>query len=161
MKPETFTVGAVAVAMGLLMLTGLTKGAKRQRKATGEIQSKQPLTEREQAMYFRLRDTFPNLVVLAQVAFSALVTSKDAPTRATFNRKMADFVLCDRAFAVIAVIELDDASHRGREGDDANRDAILESAGIRTLRFKSIPDGDKLKTAIEKLLQRSQDVGTG
>lgn len=102
-------------------------------------------------MYWRLTKTFPEHVVLAQVAFSALITSKDRPTRETFNRKVVDFVLCDRAFTVIAAIELDDASHRGREDTDARRDAILNSAGIQVLRFKNVPDFDALTQAVSRV----------
>jgi very-short-patch-repair endonuclease len=87
-------------------------------------------------MYWRLRETFPDLVVLAQVAFSALITSR-REDRNRYDRKTADFVLCDRALVVVAVIELDDASHAGREGPDKARAALLESAGYRVLRFKA------------------------
>jgi len=99
-------------------------------------------------MFFRLTATYPQHVVLAQVAFSALVDTRDRPTRNTFNRKVADFVLCDKSFAVIAVIELDDKSHRGREATDADRDAILVRAGYRVLRFKNVPDSADLLTAV-------------
>jgi very-short-patch-repair endonuclease len=96
----------------------------------------------------RLQQAFPNDIVLTQVAFSALLTAKDLPTRATFNRKVADFVVATKAFEVLAVIELDDASHRGREGLDGKRDELLERAGYRVLRFKSVPDADAVRRAV-------------
>jgi very-short-patch-repair endonuclease len=96
-------------------------------------------------MYFQLTQAFPSGVVLAQVAFSALITSKDRATRNRFDRKVADFVICTKAFQVAAVIELDDSSHRGREVQDSKRDRLLESAGYRVLRYKTIPDIDKLR----------------
>ena len=68
-------VVAVLAAIGAAML----KGAK-PRRATGNVSRKQLLTEREQPMFFRLQQAFPNDVVLCQVAFSALVTSNDRPT---------------------------------------------------------------------------------
>lgn len=104
-----------------------------------------PVTENEQAMYFRLVQAFPSGVVLAQVAFSALIQSKDRATRSTFDRKRADFVICTKAFQVAAVIELDDSSHKGREAQDAKRDSLLQSAGYRVLRYKTIPDIEKLR----------------
>jgi very-short-patch-repair endonuclease len=106
------------------------------------------LTEREQAMFYRLQQAFPDCVVLTQVAFSALVTAKDMPTRATFNRKVTDFVLTNKAFDVIAVIELDDSSHRGREVQDSKRDTLLERAGYRVLRFKNVPNVDEVQRAV-------------
>ena len=121
---------------------------KRRPSNVGAIAARGPVTENEQAMYFRLVQAFPSGVVLAQVAFSALITSKDRTTRNTFDRKVADFVICTKAFQVAAIIELDDSSHRGREAQDAKRDALLTSAGYRVLRYKTIPDIDKLRTDV-------------
>ncbi|WP_257720742.1 DUF2726 domain-containing protein [Roseateles depolymerans] len=106
------------------------------------------MTPREQSMYFRLVETFPDHVVLAQVAFSAILTTKDRPTRATFDRKVCDFVLCSKGFEVIAVIELDDASHQGREQADAKRQALLTRAGYRVERFAQIPDAGVLRARL-------------
>lgn len=133
----------------LVLLAAAVAGAKNKgRKATGLLGGKRPLTNREQAMYFRLAQTFPDHVVLAQVAFSAILTTKDRPTRATFDRKVCDFVLCSKAFDVLAVIELDDASHKGRHAEDAKRDAMLAKAGYRVIRFPQVPDAADLRNAL-------------
>lgn len=132
----------------LVLLAAAVAGTKQQRKATGHLSAKRPLTKREQSMYFRLIETFPDQVVLAQVAFSALLTTKDRPTRATFDRKVCDFVLCSKAFDVIAVIELDDASHQGRQDADAKRQALLTNAGYRVERFAQIPDVADLRNRL-------------
>lgn len=109
-----------------------------------DIRPKRPLSEREQKMFFRLTATFPEHVVLAQVAFSALLKSTQQATRNQYNRKMADFVLCDKSFNVIAAIELDDSSHKGREREDRERDGLLTHAGFRVLRYAQIPDTTRL-----------------
>jgi very-short-patch-repair endonuclease len=57
---------------------------------------------------------------------------------------MADFVLCSKAFDVLAVIELDDSSHKSREREDADRDQWLTKAGYRVVRYPQIPDEAKL-----------------
>lgn len=101
---------------------------------------KQFLSEREQAMHNRLSQALPGLVILAQVSFGALLTAKAYAVRNTFDRKTADFVVCDKAFQVLAVIELDDASHRGKAARDSARDAMLMQAGYRVLRYPHIPD---------------------
>ncbi len=105
------------------------------------------MTKREQAMYWRLRQTFPDSVVLAQVAFSALITS-EFKHRNMYDRKTADFVLCDPSLQVLAVIELDDASHKGREAKDAARAALLTSAGYTLLRFANVPDAAELRAQL-------------
>lgn len=131
----------------MLAVSAVLAMAMSKRKSTklGVISARSPVTENEQAMYFRLTQAFPSGVVLAQVAFSALITSKDRATRNRFDRKVADFVICTKAFQVVAIIELDDSSHRGREAQDSKRDALLEAAGYRVLRYKTIPDLENLR----------------
>ena len=109
-----------------------------------DLRKKPPLTEREQGMFFRLCATFPEHVVLSQVAFSALLVSKQQATRNGYNRKFADFVLCTKSFHVVAVIELDDSSHRGREAADSDRDTWLTTAGYKVVRYAQVPDAAKL-----------------
>lgn len=109
-----------------------------------DLRKKRPLTEREQSMFFRLCSTFPQHVVLSQVAFSALLVSKQQATRNGYNRKVADFVLCTKAFDILAVIELDDSSHKGKEGADTDRDAWLTKVGHRVVRYPQIPDQAQL-----------------
>lgn len=114
------------------------------------IKSRQPLTLREQPMYFRLCDAAPERVVLAQVAFSALLTTRTLALRNTFDRKVADFVVCTKAFEVIAVIELDDSSHKGREAADAKRAQLLTNAGYTVLRYRNVPDTEVVRADLER-----------
>ncbi len=61
-------------------------------------------------MFIRLKEALPQQHILAQVAFSALITSDDYKIRQKFNRKVTDFVVLNTQFEVIAIIELDDRS---------------------------------------------------
>src|SRR5262249_42962767 len=108
------------------------------------LKARPVMTEREQAMYWRLKETFPGSVVLAQGAFSALVTSA-REHRHRFDPKVGDFVLCDPSMKVQVVIELDDASHKGRARRDAAREKLLAKAGYKVLRFANVPDQDDLR----------------
>lgn len=134
---------AVLVAIAAVLATQRKNG-----RAAVPLKPRKPLTDNEQPMYFRLRETFPEHVVLAQVAFSALLTASNRAGRNTFDRKVADFVLCTKAFEVVAVIELDDSSHKGRAASDAARDRLLTTAGYRVIRFQRTPDVAALRTAI-------------
>jgi len=107
-----------------------------------------PLTINEQHMFFRLAEAFPDEIILAQVAFSALLNCKNVGTRNRFDRKRADFVICTKAFSVIAVVELDDSSHRGREKRDAERDKLLTNAGYKVLRYRQVPDTAPLQADV-------------
>ena len=152
-------VFAVLIAVAIAVIKGKEKSAKGEKEGKGEkdIRAKRPLTQREQSMFLRLRSTFPDCVVLSQVAFSALITSRQPATRNGFNRKMADFVLCSKAFDVLAVIELDDSSHKNREREDADRDAWLTKAGYRVVRYPQIPEEAKLLADFLSVL-RTQSV---
>jgi very-short-patch-repair endonuclease len=135
------------VVVIFVLIAAVVSGLRRTPKTAAndiEIRKRRPLTEREQSMYFRLCSTFPELVVLSQVSFSALLISQQQSTRNGYNRKVADFVLCTKAFDVLAVIELDDKSHKGNEAADEVRDSWLKSAGLRIVRYPQIPDATKL-----------------
>jgi very-short-patch-repair endonuclease len=144
----TLLIAVAAIAL-MAVLAAIAAASKRQGRARASVlNARNPLTKHEQPMYFRLREAFPDDIVLAQVAFSSLVTAKEQAARNTFNRKVADFVLCDKAFQVRAIIELDDSSHKGREAQDGNRDALLTQAGYRVVRFKHVPDIDSVRTKL-------------
>jgi len=121
--------------------------------------SAQPLlTPREQQLYHRLRALYPNQLLFVQVALSQLL--KVAPSvsdswaiRNHFIRLVADFALCRADFSVIAIIELDDASHSRSDRIDADRRKALalESAGIPLVRIPAgaLPSDAELKRLIE------------
>jgi very-short-patch-repair endonuclease len=139
-------IGVVIVVLIAAVISGLGRGRGSKAPASDiDIRKRRPLTEREQSMYFRLCSTFPELVILSQVSFSALLISPQQSTRNGYNRKVADFVLCTKAFDVLAVIELDDKSHQGNEAADEVRDSWLKSAGLRIVRYANIPDESRLK----------------
>lgn len=111
--------------------------------------AKPVITPFEQKMFVQLIEAFPQYHVLAQVAFSALITSKQFKYRAKFNRKVTDFVILDKNMKVIAIIELDDPSHLGKEQQDAQRDAMLDQAGYRVLRYTDIPSSRELRKDVQ------------
>lgn len=139
-------IWVIVLLVVVLGVAAAMKGKEKPKAGTAprDLRSRRPLTEHEEKMFFRLRETFPLHVVLAQVAFSALLDTKQRPTRGTFSQKVADFVLCDRGMNVLAVIELDDSSHKNRAQQDSARDELLTSAGYRVIRYPRIPDEAKL-----------------
>lgn len=110
--------------------------------------AKPVITLFEQKMFFRLNEAFPQHHVLAQVAFSALIDTDQFKLRAKFNRKVTDFVLLNHQLEVIAIIELDDPTHIGKEQKDAQRDAMLHQAGYKVYRYTEIPSCRELKKDI-------------
>lgn len=134
-------IGAIAV----FVLKNMNGEQNKKGKRT-PITGKRPLTMNEQPMFIRLIAALPEYGVLAQVAFSSFMTAKGYTTRNLFNRKVADFVVIDRNFNVVAIVELDDSSHKGREDNDANRDALINEAGFRVIRYKRTPDINQIRS---------------
>ena len=124
---------------------------------------RRPLTEPEQVLYFRLSKALPDHIILSQVQLSRLLGVKKGNNYQAWsnriNRLSADFVVCNRDSSVVAVIELDDASHQreDRKRADAKKDKALTSAGIPVIRWKpnNLPDEMTIKQSLlrEKTLE--------
>jgi hypothetical protein len=112
-----------------------------------------PLTEREQVLYWRLRKVMPDEIVLAQVAVSRILkVRRGYDLRAWMNRvdrMTVDFVVCLPDSTIVAAIELDDASHGSpvRIARDDKKNKALAAAGIKLLRYATVPDEEQLKKA--------------
>lgn len=99
-------------------------------------------------MFIRLKQSFPNYHVLAQVAFSALITSNDYKIRSQFNRKVTDFVVLNDKMEVMAIIELDDPTHLEKVEEDRIRDQMLTEAGYLVKHYTNIPTVRQLQKDI-------------
>jgi hypothetical protein len=131
---------AVGIGMVVLTITGRDSG----KLGYGPYSPKQILTDNELEFYHRLRRGLPGRVILCQVSMSALIEPRDLPERtaeymrlrARFAQKYVDFVICEpESLSVIAIVELDDITHDPVK--DAQRDAMLGSAGYRVVRWHS------------------------
>ena len=116
--------------------------AKAQGGAGDEIwpfYAKKPLSQPEQILYFRLVQALPEHIILAQVQLSRLLGVKKGSNYQAWsnriNRMSADFVVCNKDSSIVAVIELDDATHQreDRQAADAKKDKALGSADVRIL----------------------------
>jgi hypothetical protein len=120
------------------------------------------LTEVEQIMYWRIIEALPEYVVFGQTAFSGFMEPDVDSWRETkrfyslFGRiaqKRADFVVMDKKFRVIGIIELDDRSHDIDK--DMDRDELVGCAGINTIRWH-VRDMPEPKEIRERFLSRCQ-----
>ena len=99
------------------------------------------MTANELEFFGRLVAALPDHYIFPQVALSALLdaASPDKKTahgdRLRIAQQRADFVVCTKSGELLAVVELDDKTHT--RAKDQLRDARLEQAGIRTVRFES------------------------
>ncbi|MCH7308649.1 DUF2726 domain-containing protein [Acinetobacter sp. NIPH 1852] len=133
----------IVCAIFVFVFGNVNKGNKKGER--NPIKGRRLISMNEQPTFLRLREALPEHIVLAQVAFSAFMTAKGYATRNLFNRKVADFVVLDKQFNVVAIVELDDSSHKGKEAKDAERDALISEAGYRLIRYQRTPDLDQVK----------------
>jgi hypothetical protein len=133
---------AITVIGGAVALVSMLWDEK---KRTGELKARarRPLTTLEQEVYRRLVQAFPGMVILAQVALTALLTTprKD---RSRYHHKVVDFVILDMAFEVLAVIEIDEGSQASRHTVGEPVKELLEMAGYRVFEFAGVPEIDQL-----------------
>jgi very-short-patch-repair endonuclease len=129
-----------------LILVLLFSTSKPQVQPTGSFGVRRPLSRAEQTMYWRLVQAFPSpeFVVLAQVSLGALLVAVGLARESNFNERRADFVLLDRAFRVLGVIELLDKARSEKELKDDERNKMLKRAGYRVVRYRGLPDKERL-----------------
>ena len=141
--PEQSIVLLAALG-GMLALTWGALTLLRRRDAWLKHVGRKPLlTPNEVEFFHRLRRALPGYQVFPQVSFGAFLTDEGRLSakarwslRARFDRKIADYVICDRrSLAIVALIELDDRTHNARR--DRERDGITKAAGYQTFRFQS------------------------
>lgn len=146
---------SIAVAIALLVLAKAKFGQDAM-ETNWPFYAKKALSLPEQALYFRLHNALPEYIVLAQVGLSRILGVKKGFKLRTWmnriDRMSADFVICAKDTSVIAVIELDDASHEraDRQIADTKKDRAFGAAGIRVIRWRvaSIPDEAAIRAAV-------------
>lgn len=112
------------------------------------IKSSYLLTNHEKTMFGEIRQAVPECQIFVQVALGAILWTKSQSTRNKFNRLIADFVITDSNFNILAIIELDDKSHDNKQEKDAKRDAMVREAGYKVLRYRHMPNKQKLRQDI-------------
>jgi very-short-patch-repair endonuclease len=117
--------------------------------------AKKPLTQPEQVLY-RLVRALPDSIVLAQVQLSRFLGVKEVSDYQSWLNRIsqmsADFVVCAKDATVLAVIELDDASHQTdrRKATDEKKTRALKAAGVKLVRWhvRELPDDPTIRSAL-------------
>lgn len=147
----------IAIVIVAVMVMGFAIGKKQAPQETIEktnankntpIKPSYLMSEHEKTMFNELIQSVPECYIFPQVAFGAILWTQSYASRNRYNRKIADFVVADRQFNILAIIELDDKSHDKKEIQDAERDAMLKEAGYKVLRYRHMPDKQKLRADI-------------
>lgn len=148
----------VAIVTTLALLWCIFKPKERvgfdnSKRLYSDIKRKKILTVNEKPVYFDLVKACPShLIVLCQVSFNSMITTRNIARRNEFNRAACDYCLCDKDFNPVLIIELDDRSHLYNKERDFKRDTLLNSAGIPVVRFASRPSISELKKVIKNAI---------
>jgi very-short-patch-repair endonuclease len=145
----------VAAVLVLAALKPRPQGIAGDADAVWPFYARKPLSQPEQVLYFRLVKALPGHIILAQVQLSRLLGVKKGNNYQAWsnriNRMSADFVVCNKDSSIVAVIELDDATHQrdDRQAADSKKDKALASAGVRIVRWhvKCLPDVPTIQAA--------------
>lgn len=114
------------------------------------------MTPNELEFFRRISKAVPEAFVFPQVAMSALIAPSDTDGKkrmAAFRKisqKRVDWAIYTKDMTLVCIVELDDQTHNPE--NDALRDAMLDSAGIHTVRWdsrKKPPVGEIRKTLME------------
>lgn len=151
-----FLILLVAVIAFAFLAFIKLKSQKNSSKEIWPFYAKKPLSQPEQVLYFRLIQALPEHIILAQVQLSQLLGVKKGNNYQSWlnriNRMSADFVVCKKDSTIVAVIELDDATHlqTKRQEADAKKDKALNAAEIKIIRWqvKTIPDIVAIQAAL-------------
>lgn len=158
--------GYVAIALFRKFFGGVAIGkAKKNELAFLEKKPyylKRPLSEPEQITYYRLMDAMrytDNLILLSQVPLSRFLGVRKGNNNLDMvnriNRMSVDFLVVRKDFTVLAIVELDDGTHRhpDRIKADIKKNAILNSVNAKVIRWnvKSIPSKEMMQVTLMDL----------
>jgi hypothetical protein len=136
-------VGVIGLAVVLLA------GAWREHRPGAQLRARErPLVnDVEREMFRRLVTAFPEGVVLVKVALSALI-SVPVHEREKLRHRHVDFVLCDHALKVYAVVQLeqDEELQSFRVGESAK--VLLSHAGYVVLAWAEPPSVEEIADAL-------------
>jgi hypothetical protein len=118
------------------------------------------LNDSEQALYHRLREAMPNMIIFSQVGVAQLALlrgRKEARRLTAMAGRGVDFIICGADFSIIAAIEIawPTADADSALAEDEKREA-LQSLGIPLIVFRpnKLPDADSLSREIADAIIR-------
>ena len=127
--------------LGLL----LNQIALNHRPSDSALKQRAIFSPQQQLTYTRLKMLLPEQHILAQVSFDALLTTKYPRTRYKYRNMVADFVLLDRDYHIVAMVTLNESHALKRLRNADYQDDLLKMAGYKVLRYQHVPELAELK----------------
>jgi very-short-patch-repair endonuclease len=159
---KLMVAGILAFIVYLIIMKFMAGRSGSEGGAADQFKKKVFLTPNELEFLARLEAAAPELRFHSQVAMGALldpVVSRQSDAKAfyrlrgAFAQKIVDYVAQRRSDGhIVAIIELDDRTHNSEK--DAKRDAMLASAGYKTVRWhsKAKPGASAIRAELLEML---------
>ncbi len=138
----------IIVSVVLLTIASIMmiKNHMKKRPTDSALRQRAVLNSQAQQTLARLNEILIGSTILAQVSFDALLTTKYMHTRNKYKSMVADFVVLDKDYQVVAVVAIDDANPSlKRIKQDHYQDELLQMAGYRVLRYRGVPNHQQLR----------------
>lgn len=134
-------VALFVAVVGMVMVARSPDGKQPTGQRVINAKPARVVTQREEPLWQLLTNLCPalDLVCMPQVHFGAFLDAGRGYRISSKLNKRADFLICSTDLMPLAVIELDDSTHKGREKRDAERDRLVGSAGVRVIRYPQVP----------------------
>ena len=116
----------ITIVLLLLFSGSVLQHWQHKRRQDSPLKRRGILNITEQIILLRLQQILPQHTILAHVAFDALLTTKYAHTRKKYQMLMADFVVLDQQYQVLAIVEIVDESYLNRRSQKHYQDNLLK-----------------------------------
>lgn len=147
------------ILFGVLILTAIfvmvIKGLRAKNSAQDSLLKQRAIfSTHQQLIFMRLKELLPDFFVFVHVSYDSLLTTKFAHTRAKYKEMVADFVIVDENYQILAIINLESLAAIKRGRQMMYEEEILKSAGYRVLHYKGLPEADDLSLGLAHFLKK-------
>jgi len=139
------SIGLIFAVIAAIAIMLIKRQSILKHRSTHSLRQRCVINSHEQPTYLRLKKALPDCYILAQVAHAALISSSGQNTQHKIQQNHADFVVLDHKFKVLAIIDLNDASHKGSAERDPDRNKYLIQAGYKVITYSCTPDIEVIK----------------
>lgn len=110
------------------------------RPTDSALKQRAVFTHNQQLTYKRLQEIVPESYILAHVSFDSLLTTKYARTRHKYRNMIADFVILDQTYHIVAIVALTELNTVKRMTAHYYEDDLLRMVGYKVLRYQGVPE---------------------
>ena len=130
---------AILIVVSIAIYTGI----QRKQRQDSALKRRAVMNQSEKIFFSRLQESLPEYHILSRVSFDALLTTKFLRTRHKYQTMIADFVVLDENFKVLAILSCPD--HHRKIYHHHYQNNLLRSAGYHVIDYDELPSVDKLQ----------------